>query len=206
MGRRRRAVTDARPALRGFTLVELLAVLVIFGLLAAIALPNLGIRSSRMLDEEARRLASSLEFARQRAVMTGVPHRVLVDLDQAAYRIEWQGRPEGEEALAAEAGGVALGAAALSKPALAPPAVTERDFGPLAGSLGDVAELDEAVSFAGIETAEGTFEQGTVQIYFERNGTSDPAAVSLESESGRRVVLYVAPLSDAVRFEYVDAP
>ena len=199
-------MTAARPARRGFTLVELLAVLVIFGLLAAIALPNLGIRSSRMLDEEARRLAASLEFARQRAVMTGVPHRVLVDLDQAAYRIEWQGRPDGEEALAAEAGGLAAPGATLAKPALAPPAATEHDFEPLAGSLGEVAQLDEAVSFASIETAEGTFEQGTIQIFFERNGTSDPAAVALENESGRRVVLYVAPLSDAVRFEYVEAP
>jgi type II secretion system protein H len=192
-------------ARRGFTLVELLAVLVIFGLLAMIALPNLGIRSSRMLDEEARRLASSLEFARQRAVMTGVPHRVLVDLDQAAYRVEWYGRPDGEEAAPAEASGP-VGASAAARPALSPPAASEREFEPLTGSLGEVAELDEAVHFAAIETAEGTFEQGTVQIVFERNGTSDPAAVVLESDGGRRVSLFVAPLSDAVRFEYVDEP
>jgi len=200
-------VTGARRALGGFTLVELLAVLVIFGLLAAIALPNLGIRSSRMLDEEARRLASSLEFARQRAVMTGVTHRVLVDLDLAAYRIEWYGRPDAEEAAApAEATGLAAGGAALAPLALSPPAATDREFEPLAGSLGDVASLDEAVHFAGIETAEGTFEQGTIQIVFERNGTSDPAAVWLENDGGRRVALYVAPLSDSVRFEYVDQP
>jgi type II secretion system protein H len=199
-------VTGAQPARGGFTLVELLAVLVIFGLLAMIALPNLGIRSSRMLDEEARRLASSLEFARQRAVMTGVPHRLLVDLDEATYRLEWYGRPDGEEPLAAEASGLAEAGAAPTRPALSPPAATEREFEPLAGSLGEVAQLDEAVHFAGIETAEGVFEQGTVQIVFERNGTSDPAALVLESDAGRRVSLYVAPLSDAVRFEYVDEP
>jgi type II secretion system protein H len=199
-------VTRPGRARRGFTLVELLAVLVIFGLLAMIALPNLGIRSSRMLDEEARRLAASLEFARQRAVMTGVPHRVLVDLDQAAYRVEWYGRPDGEEAAPAEASGPLGASAAAARPALSPPAATEREFEPLAGTLGEVAELDEAVHFAAIETGEGTFEQGTVQIVFERNGTSDPAAVVLESDGGRRVSLYVAPLSDSVRFEYVDQP
>jgi type II secretion system protein H len=196
-------VTAPPARRRGFTLVELLAVLVIFGLLAAIALPNLGIRSGRMLDEEARRLASSLEFARQRAVMTGVPHRVFVDLDQAAYRIEWVGRPEAGEPELAETGAAAAGDD-LARPALSPPgAGAEGEFEPLAGSLGDVAQLDEAVHFAGIETAEGTFQQGTVQIFFERNGTSDPAAVVLENDAGRRVALYVTPLSDSVRFEYV---
>jgi hypothetical protein len=99
-----------------------------------------------------------------------------------------------------------VGASAAARPALSPPAASEREFEPLTGSLGEVAELDEAVHFAAIETAEGTFEQGTVQIVFERNGTSDPAAVVLESDGGRRVSLFVAPLSDAVRFEYVDEP
>jgi len=196
-------VRGARRAASGFTLVELLAVLVIFGLLAAIALPNLGIRSSRMLDEEARRLAGSLEFARQRAVMTGVPHRVLVDLDQAAYRVEWHGRGDDDPA-AAEESGLAEAGASPAKLALSPPGAAEREFEPLAGSLGDVFMLDEAVHFAGVDTAEGTFEQGTVQIVFQRDGTSDPAAVVLESDGGRRVALYVAPLADAVRFEYVD--
>jgi type II secretion system protein H len=197
-------VRGARRPASGFTLVELLAVLVIFGLLAAIALPNLGIRSSRMLDEEARRLAGALEFARQRAVMTGVPHRVLVDLDEAAYRVEWHGRGDDDAAAASEESGLAEAGAAPAKLALSPPGATEREFEPLAGSLGEVAVLDEAVHFAGVDTAEGTFEQGTVQIVFQRDGTSDPAAVVLESDGGRRVALYVAPLADAVRFEYVD--
>jgi type II secretion system protein H len=180
----------------GFTLVEILAVLVIMGLLAAIALPNLGLRGSRMLDEESRRLASSLEFARQRAVMTGVPHRLLVDLDQAAYRVEWYGRPS-EPAPEAEA------PPDPARVELSPPPGTERVYEPLEGTLGELAQLDEAVRFDAVETPGGAFEEGTVQIEFERDGTSEPAALVLSNESGRRVILHVAPLADSVRFEYV---
>jgi hypothetical protein len=168
---------------------------VIFGLLAAIALPNLGLRSARMLDEESRRLASSLEFARQRAVMTGVPHRLLVDLDQSAYRLEWYGRPSEEPEPDA--------AADPARVELSPPLEAERVFEPLAGTLGELAWLDEAVHFAAIETPAGAFEEGTVQVEFDRDGTSEPAAFVLVNESGRSIILHVAPLADSVRFEYV---
>jgi len=120
------------------------------------------------------------------------------------YEIGLFRRGDDDAAAASEESGLAEAGAAPAKLALSPPGATEREFEPLAGSLGEVAVLDEAVHFAGVDTAEGTFEQGTVQIVFQRDGTSDPAAVVLESDGGRRVALYVAPLADAVRFEYVD--
>jgi general secretion pathway protein H len=194
-------VSAARPRgrRRGFTLIELLAVVLIFALLAGIALPNLGLRSSRLLDEEARRLAGSLEFARQRAVMTGLPHRVFVDIDRGAYQVEWYGPLEAE----AEAD-AAASPAEVAKVELAAPLAAEVDFQPLVGTLGDIFELDPAVHFAGIETPEGMVEAGQVQIVFQRDGTSDPAAVALGIESGRRAILHVLPLADSVRLERVD--
>ena len=42
---------------KGFTLIELMAVILIFGLLATVVLPNFGSGSSRELDEWAKRWA-----------------------------------------------------------------------------------------------------------------------------------------------------
>jgi len=187
-------------AARGFTLIELMAVLVIFGLLAGIALPNLGLRDARALDDEAKQLANGLEFARARAVMTAVPHRVLLDLDASGWRIEALATAEDGvslDAALAEAAGSPEDPAAV---ALAPPGEAEREFLPLPGTLGDDEALDERVAFAAVETPEGVFEAGVLQIVFERDGTSEPAWIALSNESGRRVVLEVAPLADTVRF------
>ena len=77
-----------RPGSAGFTLIEMLAVVAIFSLLVAIVAPNIGRLSGRTLQAAADDLAARLELARQRAVVTGVPHRLWIDLDQASYRLE----------------------------------------------------------------------------------------------------------------------
>ncbi len=73
----------------GFTLIELMAVIAIMGMVFAIGIPRLSCFQLRGLRIEAEAIAGSLEFARQRAIMTAVPHRVLIDLEEGGYRSEW---------------------------------------------------------------------------------------------------------------------
>ncbi|MGH7337798.1 MAG: pilus assembly FimT family protein, partial [Myxococcota bacterium] len=73
---------------RGFTLIEILAVVAILALVAAFIVPNMGGLRRRALRNEAQQIASQLELARQRAIVTGVPHRLWLELDEAEYRLE----------------------------------------------------------------------------------------------------------------------
>lgn len=187
---------------RGFTLIELLAVIAIFAMLAAIALPNLGVTQSRRVRESARRLAFSLEFTRQRAVMTGTPHRVLMDLDHGSYWIE--GWLSGEQELELDADPLDPAPSELQIE-MAPPEETLRDFLPIEGPLGSANVLERGVDFIEIETPSGTFQDGEVEVVFGRDGTTQQSRITLGAPDVPAVTLHVAPLADTVHIEHEDS-
>ena len=190
---------ELREGATGFTLIEMLAVVAVIALVIGIVMPNLGMRSRRIMEDEAKQLAASLEFARQRSVMTGVPHRVVIDVEEGSYWLEWlvsEARAGGEEDLAElpvyELGGreeIPMGA----------PRSAERSYHALAGSLGHTTRVQEIVSIDGIEIAGGFLERGLVHIVFERDGTSESARILLSDEDGRTTGIEVAPFADTVR-------
>jgi type II secretion system protein H len=189
-GRRRRATA--------FTLIEMLAVVAIFALMAAFVMPNLGTLGSRTLQRQAQRIGGQLELARQRTIVTGIPHRLWLDLDGASYRLEWyvsEAETEGE-ATPAAATADPNAAATLS---LAPPREAQRQYRPLPGLLGRNRVLEPSLAIVGLETPEGWIERGEAFIAFDRDGTTVFTAIVLEDESGRSVTLDVLPLADAVR-------
>jgi len=180
---------------RAFTLIELLAVLLIMGLVAGITLPNLSLRSERLVLDAAQELASNLAFTRQRAVATGATHRVVVDLDAAAWWIEeW---PEDASAFA-----VAPAAAAGERREiqLAAPQASGQEFRPLAGPFGRPHALPDGVEFASVETlAAGPVLGGQVALLFEGDGSADAALFSLANEAGDVVHLELSRLADEIR-------
>jgi type II secretory pathway pseudopilin PulG len=184
-------------------LLELLAVVAILGLLSTFVAPNLGVLRERRLNNAGMQLASLLELARQRTVMTGVPHRIWFDLDGAAYRLEWLG---GEGIAAGEAdaetplgppeydvrGGTPLPLSAPARPDL--------EFQPVPGNFGRFIYLEQEIFVAGLDTSEGWIEEGVAWIGFDRDGTSAYTEIVMEDGSGGSVVLAVLPLEDSVRF------
>jgi prepilin-type N-terminal cleavage/methylation domain-containing protein len=187
----------APRAAHAFTLIELLAVLLIMGLVAGITLPNLSFRSERVVLGAAQDLAADLSFTRQRAVATGAPHRVVVDLDAAGWWIEEWPEEASPFAVAPEPA-----AGERREIQLAAPPATGLEFRPLAGPFGRPKGLPDGVAFASVETlAAGPVLGGQVALVFEGDGTADPALFALVNEDGDVVQLELSRLADQIRIQ-----
>jgi type II secretion system protein H len=71
----------------GFTLVELLIVIVILGVAAAIAVPLASAAANLQLRSAVNMLAADLEYAKSQAIGTGQRHGVVFDIAAQTYRI-----------------------------------------------------------------------------------------------------------------------
>lgn len=88
-----------RPSSDGFTLVELLLVIIIIGVLCVAAVPNLG-RSYRHLEveETAKQVAALAQYGRERAIFDEMVYALYLD---PKNREAWLGREElGENGVA----------------------------------------------------------------------------------------------------------
>jgi hypothetical protein len=77
-----------------------MAVVLILGLMMTVFLPAIGAGGGSSLRRQGERVAGSLELARQLAVVTGKPHRVVIDVEGGSYFVEWlvtEAEEEGRE-------------------------------------------------------------------------------------------------------------
>jgi type II secretion system protein H len=198
------AACRLRARSTGFTLIEMIAVVAVLALVVTVVAPNLGRLGGRALRSAADDLAGRLELARQRSVVTGIPHRLWIDLEGATYRLEWfAGDPE--------AGGAVEPAAAreLDLRGRTPlPLEAPRDaaqaFRPLPGILGRDALLADSLDFRGIETPAGWTDRGEASIEFAPDGTADAVSVIVEDDSGAALAIDVLPLAEAIRVADVE--
>jgi prepilin-type N-terminal cleavage/methylation domain-containing protein len=221
-------MTEVRGERRGrddaFTLLEILAVVAIFALIAGLAMPNFSALHSRNLKQQAQRLVAQLELARQRSIVTGVPHRLYIDIDGSAYRLEWLASEQmadgGNDLDSLPATGAmdltevmeASGAATVDNSMLdeygrepidlSPPTAEEADYRPIRGIAGHLEHLDDSIFFTGIETDGGWIDSGETWIRFERDGSADPTLIEIEHESGPAAILEILPLADTIRVAY----
>ena len=80
------AHSTPRAAAKGFSLIELVVVMVVLGVMTAIAVPRLtSVAVRQRADAAARRVAADLDLARRHARATGRP--VIVRIDPTAHRI-----------------------------------------------------------------------------------------------------------------------
>jgi general secretion pathway protein H len=75
-------------SLSGFTLIELILVLVIAGFIISLVAPAITSTTGLNLRTAAKRVAAGLRYARSQAVTTGSVYRIVFDLEQNAMTIE----------------------------------------------------------------------------------------------------------------------
>jgi prepilin-type N-terminal cleavage/methylation domain-containing protein len=187
----------------GFTLIELLAVLALFALIAGLILPRFTVGGARAVKREAEALGESVEFARQRAIMTGRPHRVVMDLDRGQHWIEWVPPPPPErEAVAAREAARAAGSRRIDM--TPPPAASgELRFEPVPG-FDRAHRIEDGVRLAAVAFPDVGFDSGIVSIEIGADGVTDPAVASFASDDQSAVFeVEVAALADSV--QVVDA-
>ena len=162
----------------------------------SLTLPNFGLLQSHNLRQSAERIVERIDFGRQRAVMTGIPHRLAIDLDGGTYKLEWQGE---------SARDVAPQPKPKTEPginpqfSLAPPPAVDRNYESLLGPLGKLEVLGGGVEFGWIETPGGEVDFGEAFITFEGDGTSSYTILVLNEPGGSELALEILPLADAVR-------
>ncbi len=181
-----------------FTLLELLATLAVMMLMLGLVLPGLGATRTAVMRSQARDLATHLELARQRAVVTGKTHRLWLDAEESRYRVEWLvserealGEPP-EDLPPLDLGGD-------TPIPLSPRTAGQREFRPVPNRFGNDSRLSEGLFFAGVQTPEGWLERGQIAVVFDRDGTADAAEIVISDADDRRIILEVRPLLDAVR-------
>jgi type II secretory pathway pseudopilin PulG len=175
----------------------MLAVVAIFGLIAAMVLPNLDLGGSRIVRGEAQDLATAIEFARQRAVMTGRTHRVVIEVERGEHWVEWAAPLEAEGAATRAGEGAPEGERPL---ALVPPPLDVDEFVPIPGELGRVHRADDKTAILGVEVSGGLADHGRVELRITPDAAADPASILVgDADGGHALRIEVEPLADAVR-------
>ena len=156
---------------KSFTLIEILAVIVIMGAMLMLVLPNLGVRQASALRDQARTLAGRIELTRQLAIVSGKPHRLLIDLEAGTSSVERfdRGTALDEENAAPDI---------ASDYDLLPPTAEIPSYTPVNSALTESETLGENFFFEGIQTADGWIddEQFGIAIDFVPNFSPDGRA------------------------------
>lgn len=181
--------------------------MLIGALLMSFMVPNLSALGSRALRSEAEKLVAAIDLGRQRSVMTGSPHQLVINIEERGYGLEWERTEAPTKPPKRAAGDLTYTSddaafTADDRLSLAPPEDDVRAFSPLPGLMGQFEPLSDQIAFKGVETTGGWVDLGEVIVRFERDGSSTFSTIVLADSGGHEAHLEILPLADSVRILY----
>lgn len=214
-GRRGVFISPISQPQSGFTITELLLVLVLIGILSAISMPTLkGFATTRRLKASASTIRNLLTFARDMAITDQTTHLVVFDIDNGRCWLASSEtfNPSTPLASALTARNSTVGATTQNNTNVNPQATTnpvQQEISERAiGILGVPYPMEQGVTLAALETNHNGHtlqsDSGAAYIHFSPNATSGDAlvylqntrnqvmSVSVEAASGRVTVRQLA--------------
>jgi prepilin-type N-terminal cleavage/methylation domain-containing protein len=188
----------------GFTMLELMVVVVLIAGLMAIVIPALSSIAGADVKNEVTRMIGLTQEVYARAAISGITHRINIDLDNQNYWVEVK---EGEAGtIAPEMGYEELMNVLITKSKKEAENAFEYQYVPhykeVSGPLGEKSTLEKNIVFHGAWTEQmpEVARTGIVSIYFFSGGYTQASFVSLAQKGDQEdTSIYVAlsPLTGA---------
>ncbi len=213
-----RAAARSRGRSRGLSLIEIMVVLVIFAVVAGVAIAGSMQLPSARLGRSATMIASAVKVAYTRATATSRDLRLVMDLDRNKIWLEESDAPmlakskdknstggadpvtQMEEAVQAE-GATIMKGPPIPKPRFHP--IEAYGFGDVEAGKGG-KPLQRGITFRSVQTPhdEAPRTKGRAYLYFWPGGRTENAAIQLRigesEEDGETLTLLVSPLTGKV--------
>ena len=208
-GRRGVFISPISQSQKGFTITELLLVLVLIGILSAISMPTLkGFATTRRLKASASTIRNLLTFARDMAITDRTPHLVVFDIDNGRCWLASSEtfNPSTPLASALTARNSTVGAAARNNTNVNLQATTnsaqQETLGRASGILGVPYSMEQGVTLAALVSNHNgrtlQSDSGVAYISFSPNATSEEALVYLQNTRNQVMSIFVEAASGRV--------
>lgn len=163
---------------RGFTFLEVMVVVLVIGVMAALVLPNLGgVTDGARLRSSARNLANLMKVARTEAILGNRTTEVWLDLSKHTYRLDLL-EPEGEGR-----------AERLTS------SITRNKR----RNIEQLRNLETRIRFDAVSaTSQQIIRDTEVVIRFFRDGSATPTKITLISHRGKKSTMEVLRLTGLV--------
>lgn len=163
---------------RAFTIIEVLVVLALLGMIAAIGVPQIQRIFRSNLKNSSRKIASAIRYAYDSSVISGNVFRFVVDFEKSSYHLEESDKKNFliEEYTEEEEEKI--------EDSLTEEEKKERmktSFLPIRGQLGKPNKLPSAIKFDSIEKVriKRTFKEGKAFLYFFPQGATEKVIIRL---------------------------
>jgi general secretion pathway protein H len=181
---------------RGFTLLELMVVLVIIGLMSAIVVPRFTVSMTNLdLKTAAQKISASLRYVRSNAASEKTTYVALFDFDHNRVVItHYKAHP------------LVRGNLYIREPKVHDrmPIEASDDEKELSGAIKTYA-LPEGIKLAKGVSTEGDFDSGLFRIFFYPSGGSSGGEIIVANERGRQYRINVDFITGSVQLFEVSA-